>query len=92
MAGPVVAGIAALLLEYYPHLTALQLKEAIEKSAVVSKVKLNNPETKEKVLLSSLSKTGGFVNAFEAVKYADKMKMNKKTIVPQTKIKRKTKG
>ncbi len=92
MAGPVVAGIAALLLQYYPHLSALQLKEAIEKSAVVSKTKVNNPETKEKVLLSDISKTGGFVNAFEAVKYADKMKMNKKVTVPQTKIKRTAKG
>ncbi len=95
MACPVVAGIAALLLEYYPNLTALQLKEAIEKSAVVSSEKVNNPETKEKVLLSTLSKTGGFVNAFEAIKYADKMQPNKtqKTVtIPPTKIKRGAKG
>ena len=93
MACPVVAGVAALLLEYYPKLTALQLKEAIEKSSIVSKEKVNNPETKEKVLLSDLSKTGGFLNAFEAVKYAGNMKTtNKKIVIPQTIIKKSMKG
>ena len=93
MACPVVAGVAALLLQYYPKLTALQLKEAIEKSAVVSNEKVNNPETKEKVLLSDLSKTGGFLNAFEAVKYADNMKKtNKKIVIPQTTIKKSRKS
>jgi cell wall-associated protease len=95
MACPVVAGIAALLLSYYPNLTALQLKEAIEKSAVVSKEQVNNPETKEKVLLSTLSKTGGFVNAYEAVKYAGNMqvgKTQKPIVIPPTKIKNVKKG
>ncbi len=93
MACPVVAGIAALMLQYYPNLTAVQLKEAIEKSAVVSKEKVNNPETKEKVLLSELSKTGGFVNAFEALKYAGNIGVKQKPVViPPTKIKKGTKG
>jgi cell wall-associated protease len=95
MACPVVAGIAALLLSYYPNLTAIQLKEAIEKSAIVTNEKVNNPETKEKVLLSTLSKTGGFVNAYEAVKYAGNMKVGKtqKPIaIPPTKIKKTKKG
>ena len=95
MACPVVAGIAALLLEYYPKLTALQLKQAIEKSAMVSKEKVNNPETKEKVSLGDLSKTGGFVNAYEAVKYAGTINTNtavKKPVIKQTTIKRTTKG
>jgi len=35
MASPVVAGIAALILEYYPNLSAEQVKYCIEKSAVV---------------------------------------------------------
>ena len=93
MACPVVAGTAALLLEYYPNLTAVQLKEAIEKSAVIPKEKVNNPETKEKVLLSDLSKTGGFLNAYEAMKYAGNMQQPKKSIkMPQTKIKTLKKG
>jgi cell wall-associated protease len=95
MACPVVAGIAALLLSHYPNLTAIQLKEAIEKSAVMSKEKVNNPETKEKVLLSTLSKTGGFVNAYEAVKYAGNMQVGrtqKPIVIPPTKIKNVKKG
>ncbi len=93
MACPVVAGIAALLLEYYPNLTAVQLKEVIEKSAVKSSEKVNNPETKEKVELSTLSKTGGFVNAFEAIKYAATIKANAKPLsIPPTKIKKAAKG
>lgn len=90
MACPVVAGVAALLLEYYPNLTAVQLKEAIEKSAIVSKVKVNNPETKEKVYLSDISKTGGFVNAYEAVKYAETMKAPAKNMQKPSKIKLRT--
>ena len=92
MACPVVAGTAALLLEYYPNLTAVQLKEAIEKSAVSPKEKVNNPETKEKVFLSDLSKTGGFLNAYEAMKYAGAIKPEKKMILPETKIKKTRRG
>ena len=92
MACPVVAGTAALLLQYYPNLTALQLKEAIEKSAVAPKEKVNNPETKEKVSLSELSKTGGFVNAYEAMKYAGNMQKKPIINIPETKIKRSKKG
>ena len=73
MACPVVVGIAALLLEYYPTLTSTQLKMIIERSAVVSNEEVNKPGTDEKVKLSELSKTGAFVNAFEAVKMADKI-------------------
>jgi subtilisin family serine protease len=71
MACPVVAGIAALLLEYYPTLTSTDLKMIIEKSAVVCTEEVNKPGTDEKVKLSELSRTGAFVNAFEAVKMAD---------------------
>lgn len=95
MACPVVAGIAALLLEYYPNLTAVQLKEVIEKSTVKSNELVNNPETREKVKLSTLSKTGGFVNAYEAVKYASTLNQTKKptpVVIPPTKIKKTVKG
>ena len=92
MACPVVAGTAALLLQYYPNLTAVQLKEAIEKSAVAPKEKVNNPETKEKVSLSDLSKTGGFLNAYEAMKYAGTIQQKKQMVLPQTKIKTTKRG
>ncbi len=78
MACPVVAGIAALLLEYYPTLSALQIKMIIEKSAVVCTEEVKKPGTDEKVKLSDLSKTGAFANAFEAVKMADVITKSKK--------------
>jgi subtilisin family serine protease len=78
MACPVVAGIAALLLEYYPTLTSTELKMIIEKSAVVCTQEVNKPGTDEKVKLNELSKTGAFANAFEAVKMADGITKSKK--------------
>ncbi len=95
MACPVVAGIAALLLEYYPGLTAVQLKEAIENSATAPKEKVKNPETKKLVSMSTLSKTGGLANAYEAIKYAGTIKTSTKSklvVLPPVKIKKTTKG
>jgi len=71
MACPVVAGIAALIMEYYPSLTASQVKNIIEKSAIIPTEKVKLPGTSDKVMLSDISKTGGIVNAFEAVKMAN---------------------
>jgi subtilisin family serine protease len=89
MASPVVAGIAALLLEYFPTLSARQLKQVIEQSSVPLKDSVRHPGTGEKVLLSDLSRTGGIVNAYEAVKLAATIKGERKppvtTSKPQTK-------
>ena len=74
MACPVVAGIAAFLLEYYPGLSAKQLKYVIEKSAVPIEDKVKLPGSEEKVNLSDISKSGGLVNAFEAAKLAATIK------------------
>lgn len=74
MACPVVAGIAALLLEYFPKLSAEQLKYIIEKSAVVTEDLVKIPGTNDKVKLSEISKTGGYANAFEALKLAESLK------------------
>ncbi|MBK7885604.1 MAG: S8 family serine peptidase [Chitinophagaceae bacterium] len=78
MACPVVAGIAAFVLEHYPTLSAKQLKYVIEKSAKNPGELVKKPGTDEKVDLSSLSKTGGLVNAFEAIKLASTLKGDKK--------------
>ena len=89
MACPVVAGIAALVLQHYPTFTPQQLKYVIEKSVVVSKEEVKLPGTDTKVPLSDLCKTGGFVNAYEAVKLAGTIKTNKpKEVLPKTKIKK----
>ena len=73
-----MAGLAALLLSYYPDLTAKQLKYIIEKSTTHFRdLKVKKPGTDEDVSLSDISKTGGVVNAYEAVKLASNLKSDK---------------
>jgi subtilisin family serine protease len=78
MASPVVAGLAAFLLEYYPTLSARQLKMIIEKSSSKLTEKVKNPETGDMVSLSTLSKSGGLVNAYQAIKLASTIKGERK--------------
>jgi subtilisin family serine protease len=73
MASPVVAGVAALILQYYPGFTPQQVKAVIEQSAVPFTEEVTNPETGDKVKLSELSRTGGVVNAYAAVLLADEL-------------------
>lgn len=82
MASPVVAGLAAFILEYFPNLTAEQVKMVIEKSAQKPAGKVKNPETGEMVDMSELSKTGGLVNAYEAIKLASTIKGERKPAKP----------
>lgn len=77
MACPVVAGIAALIREYYPELSAQQVKFIIENSVVKPTAYVKNPQTKEMVPMNVLSKTGGIVNAYEAVKLAEQMETDR---------------
>ena len=74
MASPVVAGLAAFILSYYPELSAEQVKYVIEKSAVMSDLKVKKPGSDEMVVLSDISKTGAVVNAYEAIKLASTLK------------------
>ena len=67
---PIVVGTAAFLLEYFPTLTAQQLKYCLEQSAVNPGVKVKKPGTENLVDLSTLCKTGGLLNAYEAAKVA----------------------
>jgi subtilisin family serine protease len=73
MASPVVAGVAALILQYYPQFTAQQVKAIIEQSAVPFTDAVTNPSTGEKAQLSELSRTGGLVNAYAAAVLADEL-------------------
>jgi subtilisin family serine protease len=72
MAAPVVTGLAALIREYYPKLTAVQVKEIIMHSAVkpTHKVIVMDDEQPRQMLLSDISIGGGVVNAYEALKLA----------------------
>lgn len=93
MACPLVAGIAALTLEYFPTLSAEQLKYVIEKSAQQPGVKVTKPGTDEKVELSEISRTGGIVNAYEAVKLAATLTAdNNKETLPKPKMTKGRKG
>jgi len=77
MASPVVAGVAALIMEYFPELSAQQVKMVLEKSTYKPEGKVIDPGTGEEVSLSDLSITGGIVNAYEAVKLASTLKGEK---------------
>ena len=73
MAAPVVSGVFALLMQYFPEYSPLEIKEIIVSSVV---------KTDEQIMLSgqsleaqyvpfdSLSKHGGIVNAYRAVREA----------------------
>jgi subtilisin family serine protease len=74
MASPVVAGVAAFILEYYPTLSAQQVKMVIEKSAKNPAANVKNPGTGDLVSLADLSRSGGVVNAYEAIKLASTLK------------------
>ena len=82
MASPVTAGVAAMIMSYYPDLDVKQIKEIILDSTVkLGKMKVTRPGDAEKLVnFESLSRTGGVVNAYEAVKLAEsyQIKMNKK--------------
>jgi subtilisin family serine protease len=92
MASPVVAGIAALTLSYYPHLTAQQLKSILVKSVQTPGIKVMKPGTTEKVNLSDISQSGGIVNAYEAVKLADAISSQKTKTPVKPKIIKTKKG
>ncbi|WP_375445995.1 S8 family serine peptidase [uncultured Fibrella sp.] len=72
MASPCVAGVAALIRSYFPNLTAVQVKDILMKSAYKPDVMVRLPGRAGGPLVpfSTLSKSGGIVNAAEAVKLA----------------------
>jgi cell wall-associated protease len=72
MASPVVAGLAALIREYYPDLKAAQVKDIILQSVVKvdHPVTLRVGQTEESVPFTDLCRTGGIVNAYQALELA----------------------
>lgn len=78
MASPVVAGIAALILQYFPSFTPEQVKYIIEESTVAPIAKVRIPGTEEMTTLKEISRKGGVVNAEKAIMLAEKMSKNKK--------------
>jgi cell wall-associated protease len=77
MASPVVSGLAALILSYYPNLKPSQVREIIMKSVskVAHKVKYKNDKGENvRVLFSDICVSGGIVNTYNALKLAETYK------------------
>jgi|GEM_PF-6613652 len=84
MAAPVVSGIAALIMSYYPDLSAKKVKKILEKTTRSLENKMvqlpgsggidenGNPQDPKLVAFGSLSRTGGLVDAYAAMKLAQK--------------------
>jgi len=70
MSAPCVTGVAALLFSYFPQLSMEQVKDIILSSTYKPAIMVNRPHSKQKVPFSSLSATGGILNAYNAVKMA----------------------
>jgi subtilisin family serine protease len=79
MATPVVAGVAALILEYYPDLSPEQVKYVIDKSATPITEKVKLPGSTDSVYLSDISITGGELNAYNALKLASTLRGERKS-------------
>ena len=80
MAAPVVSGLAALIMDYYPNLSAADVKNIILASVTkVDQMVVKPGEDSRKVSFSTLSTTGGIVNAYNAIKMAEQAS-NGKTI------------
>ena len=75
MASPVVAGVAALIMSYYPTLTATDVRRIILESSsrMADKRVLRPGDTGGDVAFGDLSVTGGIVNAYAALKMAEQI-------------------
>ncbi|PSQ98314.1 MAG: peptidase S8 [Bacteroidetes bacterium QS_9_68_14] len=80
-AAPVVSGVAALVMAYYPSLSAEQVKEAILSSATSRAGQMVKRPGRpsggsgggERVRFGTLSRTGGVANAYAALRAAERM-------------------
>ncbi len=79
MASPVVAGVAALIMAYYPELTPHQVRQIILDNTVkypgqeVIIPNEGNPNESQKAVFPQLSASDGVVNVYEALKAAEKL-------------------
>jgi len=68
MAAPIVSGVAAMLKAYYPQLNAKQLKRILMQSVTPLDLEVSVPGEEQTAPFSSLSRTGGIVNAYNALR------------------------
>ncbi|WP_205720110.1 S8 family peptidase [Fodinibius halophilus] len=79
MASPVVAGSAALIMAYYPELTAQQVKQVLMESVVkypqqkVILPKENPAQEAKQVFFHTLSVSDGLINVYQALQAAEQL-------------------
>ncbi len=79
MASPMTAGLAALLISYYPNLKPADVVSIIMQTGrKFEGLEVTKPGSEEKINFSELSKTGGIINVYEAVKMAEGMSIKSK--------------
>lgn len=79
MAAPVVSGVAALLMSYYPELTAREVRQIIVNSYTdLGKNKVIVPGTSKTKRFRKLSRSGGVVNAYNALRMAEDHRLQAK--------------
>ncbi|RZL42062.1 MAG: peptidase S8 [Pedobacter sp.] len=74
MASPVVSGLAALILTYYPALKPFEVRDIIMKSVtkVDHKIKYKNEKGENvRALFADICVSGGIVNTYNAIKMAE---------------------
>jgi len=77
MATPLVVGVAALIKAYYPSLTMIEIKDIILQTVSTYDVDIiikNKP--KKLIPFSNLSKSGGVLNAYNAIELAEEKATN----------------
>lgn len=75
LAAPIVSGIAALILSYYPDLKPQDIISILMESSVKINLKVLTPflgGDRKKIKFNELSKSGGIANAFNALLAAEK--------------------
>ncbi len=71
MAAPVVSGVAALLMTYFPELSAMQVRDILLESVrKLPDLEVRRPGDGATVKFNTLSRTGGVIDAYAAVKLA----------------------
>lgn len=81
MSAPVVSGVAALIRGYFPELNAQEVKQVLLQSVFTpdSTIETVKPGSGDKVRFTTLSKTGGIINAGNAILQAEQTLAAKKS-------------
>lgn len=80
LASASVAGVAALIKAYYPHLTGSQIRDILLESVTSRKgvevekgIEVDGKQTQDLFLFDDLCLSGGILNAYQAIMAADKL-------------------